>query len=231
MQLLYSIIYILNCLNSPADKDSFKCTTQHLWGWTVPNPFAPLQLRRGGKCKHARLQREGQTDKSHHRGNVFKMSNMCFSILTFCSQADMQIIVGTVAVCSFLSDPVLFLFPAWPHPHQCQLYIGSQQPPTMWRALFLFPTPDFFVPFCVSSRAMVISRSRCSCSACCVSAVVVWTVIRGGGIAKPTPTSLSNNTTVTVAPVSSRMETTPLCLHAGTCQLWKTLVNTINVVF
>lgn len=112
-----------------------------------PIPFAPLQLWRGGKCKRARLQRGGRTDKSHHRGNVFKMSNMCFSILTFCSQADMQIIVGTVAVCSFLSDPVLFLFPAWPHPHQCQLYIGSQHPPAMWRALFLFPTPDFLFRF------------------------------------------------------------------------------------
>lgn len=97
-------------------------------GLTVPGTCT-------SKCKHRRPQREGRTGKclfglsASSKREVFSEEGATF---------DMHIIVGTVAVCSFLADPVLLLFPAQLHPHQCQLYIGSQQLPAISCFLLCF---------------------------------------------------------------------------------------------
>lgn len=169
MQLQYPIILILNC--QKWKRCHYKCCPPepHSSGVIlslslcsscissllikIPSNVPRCQSSISGSDSAWYLHQQVQAQAFSAGGTDRQMSFWTQCLKVFSEEGptfDMQIIVGTVAVGSFLAAPVLLLFPAWLHPHQCQLYIGSQQLPAIscFFALFclvLFESTRVFV--------------------------------------------------------------------------------------
>lgn len=124
--------------------------------YKIPSNVPRCQISISGLDSAWYLHRQVQAQASSAGGTVGQMSSKR-GVFSEGATFDMQITVGTVAVCSFLPDPVLLLLPARLHPRQCQLCIGSQQLPAISWGFFCFGL------FCSKAHAslcaMVISHS------------------------------------------------------------------------